>query len=135
MGRRLIAEAAIRDGWGDPAGWLRDSERFFAQHSYQAVASACRSLLRTCGVRSTTGRGHVRVPEPFGALGVTEREMDVLALLPDGMSNKEIAARLYLSMKTVEKHVASLMGKLDVHSRAQLAVIATGKVGGAVISN
>jgi DNA-binding CsgD family transcriptional regulator len=127
MGRRLMAEAAIRDGWGDPARWLRDSEQFFERHGYQAVASACRSLLRTCGARLTTGRGHAGVPEPFGALGVTEREMEVLAVLPEGLSNKQIAARLYVSRKTVEKHIASLMDKLEVRSRAQLAVMATAK--------
>jgi DNA-binding NarL/FixJ family response regulator len=84
-------------------------------------------------VRFTTGRGHVGVPEPFGALGVTKREMEVLAALPDGLSNKEIAARLYLSTKTIEKHIASLMDKLDVHSRTQLAAIAVAKTGSAAM--
>ncbi len=135
MGRRLIAEAAIRDGWGDPPGWLHEAERFFDQNGYQAVASACRSLLRLSGVRSTTGRGHAGVPEPFGSLGVTEREMEVLAALPDGLSNKEIAARLYLSTKTIEKHIASLMDKLDVRSRTQLAAIASAQMGATATSN
>src|ERR1700687_603616 len=57
-GRRLISEAAIRDGWGDPAVWLRDAERFFDGQGYQAFASACRSLLRACGGRSMIRRGH-----------------------------------------------------------------------------
>ena len=52
--------------------------------------------------------------------GVTEREMEVLTILADGLSNKAIGARLYLSPKTVEKHVASLMDKLDVRTRSQL---------------
>jgi DNA-binding NarL/FixJ family response regulator len=57
--------------------------------------------------------------------------MEVLAVLSDGLSNKEIAARLYLSPKTVEKHVASLMDKLEVRSRTQLAAMAAGKMGDA----
>ena len=129
QGRRLVAEAAILDGWGEPAGWLRESEAFFDQHGYQAVASACRSLLRKCGVPATSGRAHRRVPEPFRRHGVTEREMEVLTILADGLSNKEIGTRLYLSPKTVEKHVASLMNKLEVRSRAQLATIAATNMG------
>ncbi len=135
MGRRLVAEAAVRNGWGDPAGWLSEGEAFFDQHGYHAVVSACRSLLRRCGVRSSIGRGHAGVPEPFKGQGVTEREMEVLAALPDGLSNKEIAVRLYLSPKTVEKHVASLMDKLEVRSRAQLAALASTKMGDAARSN
>ncbi|HKB48710.1 MAG TPA: LuxR C-terminal-related transcriptional regulator, partial [Ktedonobacterales bacterium] len=129
MGRRLMADAAIADRWGEPARWLPGCETFFDQHGYQAVASACRSLLRRCGARSTGARTHPGVPEPFARLGVTQREMEVLAVLPDGLSNKEIAARLYLSTKTVEKHVASLMDKLAVRSRAHLAAIATARGG------
>jgi DNA-binding CsgD family transcriptional regulator len=130
MARRLVAEVAIDDGWGEPARWLTESEAFFDRHELQPVASACRSLLRKCGARPPALRARARVPEPFLAAGVTEREMEVLAVLSDGLSNKEIAARLYLSPKTVEKHVASLMDKLDVRSRAQLAAIATAKMGG-----
>jgi DNA-binding CsgD family transcriptional regulator len=135
IGRRLVAEAAIQDGWGDPVTWLRQAEAFSIEHDYPAVASACRSLLRRCGVRSPTGRGHAGVPEPFARLGVTERELEVLAVLPEGLSNKEIASRLYLSAKTVEKHVSSLMDKLDVRSRAQLAALASAKMGDAAGSN
>jgi DNA-binding CsgD family transcriptional regulator len=129
MARRLVAEAAIDDGWGDPAGWLVESEAFFDRHGIHPVASACRSLLRKCGAGPVTTRARARVPEPFRDAGVTAREMEVLAVLSEGLSNKEIAARLYLSPKTVEKHVASLMGKLDVRSRARLAAIATARMG------
>jgi DNA-binding NarL/FixJ family response regulator len=66
---------------------------------------------------------------------VTERELEVLVNLADGLSNKQIGARLYLSPKTVEKHVASLMDKLDVRTRASLATIATAKLGDAATGN
>jgi DNA-binding CsgD family transcriptional regulator len=125
--RRLIAEAAIQDGWGEPAAWLRAAEPFFEQHGHPAPASACRSLLRKSGGSPSAGRAHPGVPEPFRGQGVTEREMEVLSILAQGLSNKDIGARLYLSPKTIEKHVASLMDKLEVRTRAQLATIAATK--------
>lgn len=124
-GRRLVAEAALRDGWGEPAVWLREAAEFFSDHGYEAVASACRSLLRKAGDPGGRRRAHRGVPPPFRQSGVTERELEVLALVADGLSNRDIGRRLYLSPKTVEKHVASLMDKLEVRTRAQLASIAT----------
>jgi hypothetical protein len=97
IARRLLAEAAIEDGWGTPADWLRDAEAFFDRHGYAAVASACRSLLRKCGAPLATPRARSSVPGPFASLGVSEREVEVLTALAEGLSNKEIAARLYVS--------------------------------------
>ena len=130
-GRRLVAEAAIDHAWGEPAAWLRQSESFFEENGYRAVASACRSLLRKCGESGSRRRAHRGVPEPFRGHGVTEREMEVLTILVDGLSNKDIGARLYLSPKTVEKHVASLMDKLEVRTRTQLAALTTAHLGDA----
>lgn len=59
----------------------------------------------------------------FAAL--TEREQQVLRFLAQGLSNKEIAARLYLSVRTVEGHLANAYAKLDVHSRTEAAVLAS----------
>ncbi len=58
-------------------------------------------------------------------LGVTAREADVLALVALGLANKEIASRLYLSSRTVEKHVERLLMKTGAANRAQLAVLAS----------
>lgn len=55
---------------------------------------------------------------------LTEREEQVLRFLAQGLSNKEIAARLYLSMRTVEGHLANAYAKLDVHSRTEAALLA-----------
>ncbi len=55
---------------------------------------------------------------------LTQREREVLALLAEGLSNKEIAARLYLSVRTVEGHLTNAYGKLDVHSRTEAALLA-----------
>lgn len=52
-------------------------------------------------------------------LGISGRELEVLALLADGRSNKEIAGRLEVSPNTVKTHVAKLYGKLDVRRRTE----------------
>ncbi len=49
------------------------------------------------------------------------RETDVARLVADGLSNKEIGARLFISERTVESHVRSIMNKLGFNSRAQIA--------------
>jgi DNA-binding NarL/FixJ family response regulator len=61
------------------------------------------------------------VPPDLRAIGVTSREADVLALVAEGLTNQQIGARLYLSPRTVEKHVASLLAKTGGRRRAQLA--------------
>lgn len=58
------------------------------------------------------------------SLGITERERQVLQLLADGRSNKEIAARLELSPNTVKTHVARLFEKLRVARRTEAILLA-----------
>lgn len=59
--------------------------------------------------------------------GVTQREREVLKLLAEGYTNKEIADFLHISAKTVEKHRSNLMGKLDLHNVAKLTSYAIDK--------
>jgi DNA-binding NarL/FixJ family response regulator len=63
-------------------------------------------------------------PHDFDMSILTDRERQILALLGEGLSNKAIAARLYLSVRTVEGHLANLYTRLDVHSRTEAALIA-----------
>lgn len=56
--------------------------------------------------------------------GLSEREVDVLRLIAKGRSNQEIADQLFLSARTVERHIANIYGKLNVHSRAQATAYA-----------
>jgi DNA-binding NarL/FixJ family response regulator len=56
--------------------------------------------------------------------GLTKRERDVLALLAEGLSQKEIARELVISTKTVAAHIQNTLGKLGVHSRTQAVAIA-----------
>jgi DNA-binding NarL/FixJ family response regulator len=72
------------------------------------------------------GRGdHGKGPLPASDLArLTEREREVLALVAQGLSNEEIAARLYLSPLTTKTHVSHIMTKLGARDRAQLVVVA-----------
>lgn len=58
----------------------------------------------------------------LGNFGLSEREREVLALLVDGMSNQEMAERLYLSTETIKTHMRHIMEKLRVADRTQAAV-------------
>ncbi len=58
---------------------------------------------------------------------VTQREREVLKLLAEGYTNKEIGDFLHISVKTVEKHRSNLMGKLDLHNVAKLTSYAIDK--------
>ncbi len=53
------------------------------------------------------------------AFGLSDREMDVLVLIADGMSNKEIAEKLFVSENTVKTHLAKIFGKLHAQRRTQ----------------
>jgi two-component system nitrate/nitrite response regulator NarL len=55
---------------------------------------------------------------------LTRRELDVLSLLVDGLSQPEIAAKLFVTPKTVGKHIEHILAKLGVHSRAQAVAVA-----------
>jgi DNA-binding CsgD family transcriptional regulator len=60
---------------------------------------------------------------PHGAEHLTPQELHIAELVAEGRTNKEIAARLYLSPKTIEYHLGNAYRKLDVHSRAELTRI------------
>ena len=59
--------------------------------------------------------------------GLTEREREILALIADGLTNRQIAEQLVVSVKTVETHRTNLMQKLDLHDRTELVKYAIRK--------
>ena len=66
------------------------------------------------------GSAKDRLPQP--ATPLTEREEEVLAHVAHGLTNAEIADELHVSLSTVKTHVTSLMTKLDVRNRVELAI-------------
>ncbi|OLZ68992.1 DNA-binding response regulator [Streptomyces sp. IMTB 2501] len=69
--------------------------------------------------------GQQREEEPDGLQGLTDREQEILALIGEGLTNRQIGERLYLAEKTVKNHISRLLAKLGVERRIQAAVIAT----------
>ena len=82
----------------------------------------------TMGVFQLEGSGmrrHIKDLKPTSSWEtLTKRERQVLKLIAEGQKNKEIADYLCVSVKTVEKHRANLMEKLDLHSAAALTAFA-----------
>ncbi|MET7761353.1 response regulator transcription factor [Streptomyces sp. NPDC005393] len=75
----------------------------------------------------STLRGDTIPQEPRDEVlaGLSPREREILALIGEGLTNREIGKRLYLSEKTVKNHISRLLAKLGVERRIQAAVLAT----------
>ncbi|SDN21749.1 response regulator [Actinacidiphila guanduensis] len=69
--------------------------------------------------------GPAEQPEQQALAGLSPREREILGLIGEGLTNRQIGARLYLSEKTVKNNVSRLLAKLGVERRVQAAVIAT----------
>lgn len=73
-------------------------------------------------LRADTTEAPALAPE---LAGLSPRERDILALIGDGLTNREIGKKLYLSEKTVKNHISRLLAKLGVQRRVQAAVLAS----------
>ena len=109
----------MADGWGDPVPQLRADLTAFEAAGNDKLARYCRDLLRRAGAPTRRGRGDSTVP-PALRLGITSRELDVLTAVTAGRSNAEVAEQLFLSVRTVETHVANLLAKAGVGNRTEL---------------
>ena len=76
------------------------------------------------GVRQLAAAGHRSARRPEGPAGLTERELDVLALLARGLSSKEIAARLTITPKTARNHTEHIYAKIGTTNRAGASLFA-----------
>lgn len=120
---QCAAAAACRDSSRDLAVLdARAALRGFEALGAAGDADLAVALLRSLGETAVRGG-------PRGLRTLTRREREVLALLGEGLSNPQIAARLFVSRKTVEHHVASVLAKLDVRTRAQAAAEAVRRLG------
>jgi len=115
---------AIRAG---ASGFLvKDTEPEELVQAVRVVAGG-EALLSPSVTRQLIEEFATRAKEPVAVDGLeelTDREREVVALVAEGLSNDEIAARLVLSPATAKTHVSRAMGKLRARDRAQLVVIA-----------
>lgn len=115
-------EAALSSGC---SGYLTKDEPI------ETVVEAIRSAVNSGAYYSPRVRERLVVDAEKGlvlegdgktkASSLTEREVEVLRYLAQGMSKKDIAANMHRSIKTVDKHVENLMRKLDIHDRVEIA--------------
>jgi DNA-binding CsgD family transcriptional regulator/tetratricopeptide (TPR) repeat protein len=118
---------------------FREGEALLALHRRDAVArSSLRSAHATAvrlganplraAIEEVAARGRIDLVDErtaaetsAAALGLSEREAEVVALVAEGLSNREIGARLFITEKTASHHVSSILGKLEVGTRAEAA--------------
>jgi DNA-binding CsgD family transcriptional regulator/type II secretory pathway predicted ATPase ExeA len=108
-----LDEAELLDG-PDAVTALRAAGELADEIGSRTQAEVARQRLRARGIRTWKRRG-VR------DAALTERELEIARLVAAGESNPEIAARLFLSRKTVERHVSNALRKLGARNRAELA--------------
>lgn len=103
---------------GDPAATARALD-ILDRLGADAVAAKLRRDLRTRGHSAVPARR--RTTTLANPAGLTARQLEVLRLLGEGLTNAELAQRLYLSAKTVDHHVSAILTKLDVTNRRDAA--------------
>jgi DNA-binding NarL/FixJ family response regulator len=84
-----------------------------------------RSLLDNRAAAALMNRLRENVEKPGPLSGLTERERTLLELIGEGLTNRQIAQRMFLAEKTVKNYVSHLLTKLGMERRTQVAVLAT----------
>ncbi|MEU6425063.1 AAA family ATPase [Microbispora sp. NPDC046973] len=110
------ARARLALGDGAAAAGFREAAESYGRLGATHDAARCRRVLRDIGVDVPLPRGGRR-----GAGALSQREREVARLVALGRTNREIADVLFLSTRTVETHVATVLRKLGVRSRTQIA--------------
>jgi DNA-binding NarL/FixJ family response regulator len=111
-------ESAIALLGSDDVDALRNALDEFERLGAEPAAKRARQALRERGVRGIPRGPHESTRS--NAAGLTRREIEIAKLISDGMRNNEIAGQLFVSPKTVDHHVSSILAKLGVKVRAQV---------------
>ena len=101
---------------------------YILKQDFEGIAPALEAVVR--GQRVFGGQIMDRLPElmkqkeefDFTAHGISDKEREIMELVAGGLSNKEISGRLFLSEGTVRNYISTLLDKLDLRDRTQLAV-------------
>ncbi|HKE78745.1 MAG TPA: LuxR C-terminal-related transcriptional regulator [Solirubrobacteraceae bacterium] len=115
-------DAALAGAAADDEAALRVSLDALQSLGAASAAKIVARRLRERGARNI--RHGPRRKTLANPAGLTPRQLDVLRLLAEGASNAQIAARLFLSEKTVNHHVSAILSKLEVRNRAQASTAA-----------
>ena len=120
--RRRCADAGGRAG----ADALRAAHEQASALGAELMRAELEALARRARVPLGAARrtGGETDGEPLAALGLTAREAEVLELVGEGLTNRQIAERLFISPKTAGLHVSNILGKLRVANRTQAAEVA-----------
>jgi len=123
---REAAELYVAAGLPYKAAWalldsddevdLREARAMFDRLGAKALLERCDAKLRSIGAKVPRG---ARPSTRSNVGGLTDREVEVLGLLEQGLRNAEIAGQLFLSEKTVGHHVSAILAKLGVSSRLE----------------
>jgi LuxR family maltose regulon positive regulatory protein len=106
---RLLSEFLKQSGAPE-----QEASRDLAEYVGALLGAFDPAIWQTAG----TGAARQRPPQPL-LEPLSERELEVLQLLSGGLSNREIASRLFLTVGTIKWHLHNIYGKLGVHSRVQ----------------
>ena len=115
-------ESALARSYANDEGELRRSLEQLDELGASKASAVVARRLRERGVRGVPRGPRLSTRENPASL--TAREVEVLELLVGGLRNAEIAARLFLSVKTVDHHVSAILRKLGVRSRGEAATAA-----------